>query len=302
MSNQAALLLTNGSIYQGEISRTSSGLVADGQGRIVNQEGEIFSGMFRDGKRVRGRMIYSSGCVYEGSFDVLNEYPNGAGKFIWPDGRTFEGSITHNRIHGIGDFTNFVPGCRDLVFSGASTNGTFSSSTQSTQLPAYLASYEAECFNSANLMFQEMINDLEQVIVAGPSNDNPRIKPFSDKYLIADSDTDPWCVGGIKSHLLTSSNLSTPFTTLKSLRLRLPALRSSAKVEMSLVKTNQAGYPKQLMREGQLLIAETSNLTIRLIRIETSWRVLDVVGGEVLDEQAALAALFADPIKKVTKK
>ncbi len=77
---------------------------ASGQGTVQwyenGEKSEVFTGVFRHGKRHHGKVTWKSGSVYQGGW--LNDYPHGYGKLTLPKSeKTIEG-IKHWKQHGKG--------------------------------------------------------------------------------------------------------------------------------------------------------------------------------------------------------
>ncbi|CAE7305974.1 PIP5K1, partial [Symbiodinium microadriaticum] len=95
----------------------------DGSGRELWQDGSSFEGLFRQGRRYRGKVLWASGW-YEGDFSNnqlhgegtlkrrdkvytgswVRDHMEGHGQEIWPDGRCYCGSYLKDHRHGFGCF------------------------------------------------------------------------------------------------------------------------------------------------------------------------------------------------------
>jgi len=174
------LRMEDGSLYQGQyITRVDSNGVSDyvahGMGRYLHSNGDIFEGQYRDGQRTYGKMVFHTGCTYEGSFDE-NELPSGQGSYTLSDGRSYKGTFANNRIHGKGVFSKFVHGCDLLTYAGVSLQGEFFSddSYQSTIAhPQYMQSYNESFTSRAKTFVTSLTCDLEALVSLGPDDTIP---------------------------------------------------------------------------------------------------------------------------------
>jgi len=288
-------------MYQGEyvIRIDASGskqFIPNGQGRYSNCHSDLFEGTFRDGRRVDGKLLFHSGCTYEGRYNE-NELPHGSGRFTWSDGRTYKGTFTNSRIDGQGEFSNFVPGCNLVTFSGISLNGEFSSdlSHQNIAKSDFLKSYTDSFASSVKPFLKSLTADLAALLSKGPEDTNDAIQPFTAQYMLQPPPSeDSWAVGG----LVTDLGPVEPRPTLRSFRLRLPQLLVLAESPDLRVEcfADAPGYPPQLVHLGQVvtLTCEPA-FTLWLVLTADGLRVAEV-RGEALDEKKALAAIF--PKKK----
>ena len=63
----------------------------NGQGKLINYEGEVYEGAFKDNKMEgHGKMTYPDGSVYVGQFQ--DDKKHGQGKMTNPDGSVQEGT------------------------------------------------------------------------------------------------------------------------------------------------------------------------------------------------------------------
>lgn len=71
----------------------------------VLPNGDLYTGGFAAGSSPhgRGKYLWADGRMYEG--DWLQGKPSGKGKFSWPSGATYEGEFRSGRMDGVGTFT-----------------------------------------------------------------------------------------------------------------------------------------------------------------------------------------------------
>lgn len=77
--------------------------VAHGPATIYYQNGDIFVGELKDGRRAFGSLAFANGEVYQGQFNEFGY--NGKGRYSFPDGRIYDGFYKDNNKYGQGTFT-----------------------------------------------------------------------------------------------------------------------------------------------------------------------------------------------------
>ena len=98
--------------------------VLEGQGKVVEPNGNWKEGLFEYGIFVRGRckILYENGTLYEGEIDQ-GAY-NGQGTIIWAGGDTYTGQWKDGQYHGNGKITYANGGWSEGVFeNGTLANG-----------------------------------------------------------------------------------------------------------------------------------------------------------------------------------
>ena len=298
-----SFLLTDGSIYQGEYKEENSEPVPNGTGSLLTAQGDLFEGSFANGKRVKGKILFASGVLFEGTFDD-NERLTGRCRITWPDDRKYEGSVSQNKLSGKGRFLNFVGGCPELLFEGVSVDGSFSSDAfdQKNAMSLWLPTYEGPLIAEVRSMFINLVGDLESLILEGPSDENPKISSFTEKYLLAKNDglsTDPWQSGGLKIPDFLK-NLKP--ITLKYLRLRLLLLRGMVTrvndIKFVCLIDASENYPEQLCTEGQVVEVRDGSNIVSFVNCSNGLRLVDVIAEPITDEAAAFATIFQNDKKK----
>ena len=107
-----AILYPNKSIYKGMINKKGQ---REGFGKYFLSDGSIYKGFFHRNKMEgRGRIVNINGFVYEGEFK--NGKSNGYGKYIALDGTSYKGTWLDDKQSGTG--TEIYP-------DGSSYNGNF---------------------------------------------------------------------------------------------------------------------------------------------------------------------------------
>ena len=98
--------------------------VLEGQGKVVEPNGNWKEGLFEYGIFVRGRckILYENGILYEGEIDQ-GAY-NGQGTIVWAGGDTYTGQWKDGQYHGNGKITYANGGWSEGVFeNGTLANG-----------------------------------------------------------------------------------------------------------------------------------------------------------------------------------
>ena len=102
----------DGTKYIGEFYETENDIgesyetypVFHGKGKIINQDGEMYWGEWKDGEmHGKGTYTYPDGSKYVGEFKDGKEH--GEGTYTLPDGLQYEGGWKDGKIHGKGIFT-----------------------------------------------------------------------------------------------------------------------------------------------------------------------------------------------------
>ena len=110
--------------YDGEYD-SEDGTV-NGQGRYVYEDGSIYTGAFRSGrKHGQGYLIYSNGCMYAGNYKddhmhgfgiykyatggvyagkYIEDRKNGQGTYFYVNGDVYEGQLKDGKMNGMGVF------------------------------------------------------------------------------------------------------------------------------------------------------------------------------------------------------
>lgn len=284
-------------MYQGSfISRLDSEgkhqVIPHGQGLYLNSDGDLFTGQFRDGKRLCGTLLFHNGSKYEGSFNE-NEVPHGPGILTLSDGRSYNGTFANNRIHGKGIFYKFVPGCPFATFKGTSIEGAFFSDVnyQSNEaLPQFTTSYTDSFVASARQFLISITSEVDSLISNGLDDTNPELHPFVSKYLLKNEGV----TGGLETDFCPIQGRP----TLRSLCVRLPQLQllvdNIDEVVINCASTAPEGYTEQLKYLGQLIVITSEKVpdfTISLVNTQEGLRVASVP--TLPDEEKAFTALYA---------
>ena len=98
--------------------------VLEGQGKVVEPNGNWKEGLFEYGIFVRGRckILYENGILYEGEID--QRAYNGQGTIVWAGGDTYTGQWKDGQYHGNGKITYANGGWSEGVFeNGTLANG-----------------------------------------------------------------------------------------------------------------------------------------------------------------------------------
>ncbi len=66
--------------------------------RLVDHEGNVFTGAFNRGFMTKGVMVYANGDTYDGDF--VNNRRHGKGFLTLANNETFEGGFKDNKKHG----------------------------------------------------------------------------------------------------------------------------------------------------------------------------------------------------------
>ena len=82
--------------YEGE---TSNG-IPNGYGYMIFTNGDTFEGDFKNGEYVKGRYVFKSGSIYDGSFK--DEKLNGVGDYKFSNGDSYIGNFKNGLKHGEG--------------------------------------------------------------------------------------------------------------------------------------------------------------------------------------------------------
>ncbi len=69
-------------------------------GKFVATTGHKYSGLFQNGKIVKGTSLYPGGAIYFGVF--INQKPHGFGTFVWTNGDKYYGEWKNGKSHGTG--------------------------------------------------------------------------------------------------------------------------------------------------------------------------------------------------------
>ena len=94
-----AILYPNKSVYKGMINAKGQ---REGFGKYYLSDGSIYKGFFRNNKMDgRGRIVNINGFIYEGEFK--NGYSNGYGKYVALDGTTYKGTWLNDKQNGMGN-------------------------------------------------------------------------------------------------------------------------------------------------------------------------------------------------------
>ena len=94
-----AILYPNKSVYKGMINSKGQ---REGFGKYYLSDGSIYKGFFRNNKMDgRGRIVNINGFIYEGEFK--NGHSNGYGKYVALDGTTYKGTWLNDKQNGIGN-------------------------------------------------------------------------------------------------------------------------------------------------------------------------------------------------------
>jgi len=56
--------------------------------------------MYKDGKKIKGKMDYNDGASYEGEY--VNDKFEGLGTYIWANGMKYEGEYKEDHMEGKG--------------------------------------------------------------------------------------------------------------------------------------------------------------------------------------------------------
>lgn len=82
----------------------TAGDCVNGVGRLMYENGNVYSGQFLEGK-YNGAGIFTSlrGDRYEGDWEQGEKHGNG--RYVYPDGSSYSGSFEANKKHGFGIFT-----------------------------------------------------------------------------------------------------------------------------------------------------------------------------------------------------
>ncbi|XP_071389731.1 MORN repeat-containing protein 2 [Centroberyx affinis] len=111
---KVSYIFPNGDRYEGECSRSASGVVMrSGTGKQITASGIIYTGEWHEDKmNGRGTLQHPSGAVYEGDFKD-NMY-HGTGTYTFADASEYTGNFCKNRLEGDGAFTD----TQGLVWTG----------------------------------------------------------------------------------------------------------------------------------------------------------------------------------------
>ena len=89
---------SKGRIYEGEFGAKAG--VRDGYGSSKSSEGNFFVGEFRDDKPVKGKIIYSNGDYFEGTWNETGRY--GEGKFFYKkNNQIYTGNFINDQLQGM---------------------------------------------------------------------------------------------------------------------------------------------------------------------------------------------------------
>ncbi|XP_054480941.1 MORN repeat-containing protein 2 [Anoplopoma fimbria] len=111
---KVAYIFPNGDRYEGECSRSASGVMKrSGAGKHTSACGIIYIGEWLEDKmHGRGTLQHPSGALYEG--ELKDNMYHGTGTYTFPDGSTYKGHFHNNRLEGDGAFTD----TQGLVWTG----------------------------------------------------------------------------------------------------------------------------------------------------------------------------------------
>ena len=79
----------------------------EGYGKFVHEDGAIFIGFFKNGKRYEGTWVTTDGNNYIGQFDQNNQF-DGSGTFIQVNKESYFGEFKSGKRHGRGFTYNFI--------------------------------------------------------------------------------------------------------------------------------------------------------------------------------------------------
>ncbi|XP_069925623.1 MORN repeat-containing protein 2 [Oryctolagus cuniculus] len=101
-----SFIFPNGDKYDGECTRTSSGVYErNGIGIHTTPNGIIYTGSWKDDKMNGfGKLEHFSGAVYEGQFK--DNMFHGLGTYVFPTGAKYTGNFNENRVEGEGEYTD----------------------------------------------------------------------------------------------------------------------------------------------------------------------------------------------------
>ncbi|XP_052504196.1 MORN repeat-containing protein 2 [Budorcas taxicolor] len=111
----------NGDTYDGDCTRTSSGVIErNGIGIHTTPNGIVYTGSWKDDKMNGfGRLEHFSGAIYEGHFK--DNMFHGLGTYTFPTGAKYTGNFNENRVEGEGQYTDIqgLEWCGNFHFTAA---------------------------------------------------------------------------------------------------------------------------------------------------------------------------------------
>lgn len=104
-------VMVDGSRYTGQFKKYKHN-VKDGIGHIIYPDGSLFEGVFKDDDTVKGRYIFTNGCIYEG--EMKNHKMHGKGVLKGQDqpiyeGEFFNGEQCDKRANLVTSASNLTP-------------------------------------------------------------------------------------------------------------------------------------------------------------------------------------------------
>ncbi|CAN0507209.1 unnamed protein product [Rangifer tarandus platyrhynchus] len=114
-------IFPNGDKYDGDCTRTSSGVIErNGIGIHTTPNGIVYTGSWKDDKMNGfGKLEHFSGAVYEGHFK--DNMFHGLGTYTFPTGAKYTGNFNENRVEGEGQYTDIqgLEWCGSFHFTAA---------------------------------------------------------------------------------------------------------------------------------------------------------------------------------------
>ncbi|XP_043749299.1 MORN repeat-containing protein 4-like [Cervus elaphus] len=114
-------IFPNGDKYDGDCTRTSSGVIErNGIGIHTTPNGIVYTGSWKNDKmNGYGKLEHFSGAVYEGHFK--DNMFHGLGTYIFPTGAKYTGNFNENRVEGEGQYTDIqgLEWCGNFHFTAA---------------------------------------------------------------------------------------------------------------------------------------------------------------------------------------
>ncbi|XP_065784908.1 MORN repeat-containing protein 2 [Muntiacus reevesi] len=114
-------IFPNGDKYDGDCTRTSSGVIErNGIGIHTTPNGIVYTGSWKNDKMNGfGKLEHFSGAVYEGHFK--DNMFHGLGTYIFPTGAKYTGNFNENRVEGEGQYTDTqgLEWCGNFHFTAA---------------------------------------------------------------------------------------------------------------------------------------------------------------------------------------
>ena len=101
---------SKGRIYEGEFGNNPGKRDGYGSSKF---EGDFFVGEFRDDKPVKGKLIYSNGDYFEGTWNETGRY--GKGKFFFKENnQIYTGNFINDQLQGMVMIENLNDGTKTL--------------------------------------------------------------------------------------------------------------------------------------------------------------------------------------------